>query len=88
MSEQSIKPFKSAIKKIIKGKNVMELNPIIRRYLLHYRAMPQSLNGKSPAKMSFSRKLKMWLILLKQAVNKQDLNYEQQIAEFYGLKTM
>ena len=88
MAEQSIKPFKSAIKKIIKGKHVMELNPIISRYLLHYRAMPQSLNGKSPAKILFNRKLKMWLILLKQAMNKQDLNYEQQIAEFYGLKTM
>ena len=66
----------------------MELNAITNRYLLHYRATPQSTTCKYPAEMLFNQKLNMWLNLLKQSMNKQDLNYEQQIAEFYAMKTL
>ena len=76
------------MKKIIEGKNVTELNTIISRYLLHYRATPQSTTGKSPAEMLFNLKLNTQLNLLKQSMNKQDLNYEQQIAELYASKTL
>ena len=55
----------------------MKLNTIISRYLLHYRVMLQSTTGKSLAEMLFNRKINMQLNLLKQSMNKQDLNYEQ-----------
>ena len=57
MAEQPVQTFKSAIKKIIEGKNEMELNTIINRYLLHYRATPQSTTEKYPAEMLFNCKL-------------------------------
>ena len=75
-------PFKHAkaqskrLLKIIEGKNVMKLNTIISRYLLHYSVMLQSITGKSLAEMLFNCKLNMQLDLLKQSMNKQDLNYE------------
>ena len=65
MAEWSIQTYKSATKKIIEGKNVMELNTSISRYLLHYRAKPQSITGKSPAEMLFNCRLTR-LNLLKQ----------------------
>lgn len=66
------------MKKIIEGQNVMELNTIISRQLLHYSGTPQSTIGKSPAAMLFNLKLNTWVNLLKQKMNKQDLNYELQ----------
>ena len=82
-------PFKHfAIKKIVEGKNEMELNTIINRYLLHYRPTPQSTTEKYPAEILFNCKLNTRLNLLKQSMNKQDLNYEQQIVEFYASETL
>ena len=71
MAERSVQTFKSAIKKIIEGKNVFELNTITSRYLLHSRATPQNTTGKSPAEMLFNRKLNTRLNLLKQSMNNQ-----------------
>ena len=48
MTERSVQIFKSAIKKIIDGKNLIGLNTITSRYLLRYGATPQSTTGKSP----------------------------------------
>ena len=71
MAEWSLQTFKNAVKKIInRGKNVIELNTIFSRYLLHYRAMSQSTTGKSPTEMLYNCKLNTWLILLKQSVSK------------------
>ena len=36
MAERSVQTFKSEIKKIIEGKNVMELNTVVSRYLLKF----------------------------------------------------
>ena len=88
MAEPPVQTFKSAIKKIAEGKNEMELNTIINRYLLHYRATPQSATEKYPAEMLFNCKLNARLNLLKQSMNKQDLNCEQQIVEFYASETL
>ena len=87
MAERSFQILKCAIKKIIEGKNLIELNTIVSGYLLHYIATPQSTTGKSLAEMLFNRKLNTRHNLLKQSMNKPDLNNEQQIAEFYALKT-
>ena len=87
MAERSFQVLKCAIKKIIEGKNLIELNTIVSGYLLHYIATPQSTTGKSLAEMLFNRKLNTRHNLLKQSMNKPDLNNEQQIAEFCALKT-
>ena len=87
MAERSFQILKCAIKKITEGKNLIELNTIVSGYLLHYIATAQSTTGKSLAEMLFNRKLNTWHNLLKQSMNKPDLNNKQQIAEFYALKT-
>ena len=87
MAERSFQILKCAIKKITEGKNLIELNTIVSGYLLHYIATAQSTTGKSLAEMLFNRKLNTRHSLLKQSINKPDLNNEQQIAEFHALKT-
>ena len=52
MAKWSIQTYKSAIKKIIEGKNVMELNTSISQA-----TQPQSITGKSPAEMLFNCRL-------------------------------
>ena len=88
MAERSVQTFKSAMKKIIEGKQSVNLNTAICRYLLHYRSTPQTTTNKSPAELLFKRRLNTRLNLTKQLLDEQDLDHECKIADFYTSKKL
>ena len=56
-AERSAQIFKTALKKIINGKVVSDLDSTPLRFTLSYRTTPHSTTGLSPAELLFNRKL-------------------------------
>ena len=59
MAECSVQTFNNAIKKIIEGKQSINLNTTVYRFSLHYQSTPQIATGKSPAELLFNCKINM-----------------------------
>ena len=76
------------MKKIIEGKQSVNLNTAICRYLLHYRSTPQTTTNKSPAELLFKHRFNTRLNLIKQSLDKQDLDHERKIVDFYTSKKL
>ena len=56
-AERLVQTFKTSLKRIIEGKKVKELNTILQRFLLTYRATPHCQTHASSAELLFNRKL-------------------------------
>ena len=59
--ERTVQTFKEGLKRLSSG----SLNTRLSRFLFHYRLMPHSATGVSPAEMVFGRKLRSQLDLLR-----------------------
>ena len=59
MAECSVQTFNNAIKKIIEGKQSINLNTTVYRFSLHYQSTPKIATGKSPAELLFNCKINM-----------------------------
>ena len=58
-AERYAQTFKTALKKIINGKVVSDLDSTLLRFILSYRTTPHSTTGLSPVELLFNRKLNM-----------------------------
>ena len=73
MAECSVQTLKNAMKKIIEGRQCMNLNKTTYRFLLHYQSTPQIAIGKFPAEFLFNHKINTRLNLLRNSLNRQNL---------------
>ena len=73
MAECSVQTLKNAMKKIIEGKQCMNLNKTTYRFFLHYQSTPQIAIGKFPAEFLFYHKINTRLNLLRNSLNRQNL---------------
>ena len=92
-AERSVQTFKTALKKIVEGKEINDLDSTLSHFMLSYRTTPHSTTGISPAELLFNRKLNTRLNFVKPKLSniindqeqkfKQFNNYSSNLRQFY-----
>ena len=74
--------FKTALKKIIDGKVVSNLDSTLSRFMLSYRTTPHSTTGVSLTELLFNRKLNTCLNFVKRKLSSIINQQEQEFKDF------
>ena len=79
-AERSVQTFKTALKKIIDGKVVSDLDSTLSHFMLSYRTTPRKTTCVSPAELLFNGKLNTRLNFVKprlsSIINEQEQKFE------------
>ena len=81
-AQRSVQTFKTALKKIIQGKVVSDLDSTLSRFMLSYHTTPHSTTGISPAELLFNRKLNTRLNFVKPKLSSIINEQEQKFKDF------
>ena len=80
-AKRSVQTFKIALKKIVEGKEINDLDSTLSRFMLSYRTTLHSTTGISPAELLFNRKLNTRLNFVKpkllNIINAQEQKFKQ-----------